>query len=71
MDNKPSVVDADHVLISEIEAIRAKNNKSWMKLVRLAFKYAPSEARATMKDIVEYDKEIAKLSARLSEKEDN
>ena len=32
-------------IIKEIEIIRAKNNKHWMDLYRLAFEYAPNKAR--------------------------
>ena len=31
-------------IINEIQKIRSKNNKHWMNLMRLAFKYAPKEA---------------------------
>ena len=31
-------------IIDNIEKIRSKNNKNWMDLVRLAYKYAPKEA---------------------------
>ena len=33
------------IIINKIEIIRSKNNKNWMDLLRLAFKYAPKEAK--------------------------
>lgn len=58
---------SDESLIDRLEEIRAKNNKSWMNLVRLAFKHAPNEARDIMKSIVDYDSQIGKITKKLSE----
>lgn len=42
----------DHLaIIDQIEAIRAKNNKNWMDVLRLAFKHAPKEAAEIMAGI--------------------
>ena len=57
-------------LINKLEEIRAKNNKSWMNLVRLAFKHAPDEARDIMKSIVDYDSQIGIITKQLSENSD-
>lgn len=57
----------DEELISKLEDIRAKNNKSWMNLVRLAFKSSPVEAREIMKTIVDYDSQINELTKKLSQ----
>ena len=38
-------------IIKEIEIIRAKNNKHWMDLYRLAFEYAPNKASKIVKQI--------------------
>lgn len=46
-------------IISNIEKIRSKNNKNWMNLMRLAFKFAPLEASKIMKKINKYDKQIS------------
>ena len=35
----------DLEIIDKIEQIRSKNNINWMNILRLAFKYAPDEAR--------------------------
>ena len=43
--------DTNHYLdiIDQIEKVRSRNNVNWMDVLRLAFKYAPDEARALMK----------------------
>ena len=46
-------------IINNIEKIRSKNNKNWMNLMRLAFKFAPLEASKIMKEINKYDKQIS------------
>jgi len=51
----------DSKIINQIEKIRSKNNKNWMDLLRLAFKYAPKEAKMILKRINQYDKKISKL----------
>ena len=55
-------------IISAIQVIRSKNNKNWMDLLRLAFKYAPKEASKIMKSINSSDKQISKYLNKLSEK---
>ena len=45
-------------IIDEVQAIRTKNNKSWMDVLRIAFKYAPDETLVVLKDILKHDKEI-------------
>ena len=57
------------MIIDEIQEIRTRNNKNWMDILRLAFKYAPKEAKRIMADITECDAEINKLSKRLAEGE--
>ena len=52
-------------IIDEIEKIRAKNNKLWMNLLRLALKYAPEEAKEIFNKIAEYDAEINKLMMKI------
>ncbi len=52
-------------LINSIQKIRAKNNKYWMDLLRLAFKYAPKEASSIIKKINSQDKKISKLLQKL------
>ena len=53
-------------IINSIEKIRAKNNKNWMEIMRLAFKYAPKQASNLVKKINKYDKEISILIKKLS-----
>ena len=53
-------------LIDQIEAIRGKNNKNWMDLLRLAFKHAPAEAGAIMAEIYQMDGDISSLARKLS-----
>ena len=53
-------------IINQITSIRAKNNLHWMGLLRLAIKHAPEEARRLLKDITKNDKDISKLTTRLS-----
>ena len=54
-------------ILDKIEIIRAQNNKNWMDLMRLAFKYAPEEAKEIMKNISECDQEVTKLTGKLAE----
>ena len=53
-------------IINEIQKIRSKNNKHWMNLMRLAFKYAPKEASKIMHNITKLDKKISSLTKNLS-----
>ncbi len=54
-------------IINKIEIIRAKNNRNWMNILKLAFKYAPKEAKEIMADISKCDQEINELTKRLAE----
>ena len=54
-------------LIKSIEQIRSKNNKNWMDLLRLAFKYAPKQASNIVKKINNHDKKISQLLKKLGE----
>ena len=56
----------DLEIIDEIQKVRGKNNKYWMDLMRLAFKYAPKEASKTIKKINILDKKISSLVAKLA-----
>lgn len=55
-------------VIDQIEAIRSKNNKNWMDLLRLAFKHAPEEAAEIMAGIYRDDAAISALVAKLTTK---
>lgn len=52
-------------VINSIEKIRSKNNKNWMDIMRLAFKYAPNQAKALVKKINLHDQKISKLLKKL------
>ena len=53
-------------IINKIQKTRSKNNKNWMDILRLAFKYAPREAGTLMKKINSADKKISILLKKLS-----
>ena len=48
-------------IISQIEKIRRNNNKNWMNLLRIAFKYAPKQTGDVMKKINKCDMQINAL----------
>ena len=54
-------------ILDEIQEIRAKNNKNWMDILRLAFKYSPVQAKMLMGKITEYDRQVSKLTEELGE----
>lgn len=53
-------------LIDEIEALRARNNTTWVSLVRLALEVAPERAKAILRQINETDAEISKRAKELA-----
>ena len=55
-------------LIDQIQNVRSKNNKYWMDVLRLAFKFAPDKASSLMKKINSNDQKISKLVKKLSSK---
>jgi hypothetical protein len=48
-------------IIDRIEAIRGRNNKNWMDLLRLAFRHDPEGAARIMSEIYMEDQEISRL----------
>ena len=54
-------------IISSIEKVRRINNKYWMDVLRLSFKFAPKQSRDLMKKINKNDKKISSLVSKLSE----
>jgi len=54
-------------LINQIQAIRAKNNKNWMDLVRLAFKLDKKRAQKIFMKITENDRRINALNRKMSD----
>ena len=55
-------------IINQIQKVRSKNNKYWMDVLRLAFKFAPNQASGLMKSINLNDEKISKLVKKLSNK---
>ncbi len=53
-------------IINQIESIRKKNNKNWMDILRIAFKYSPQNSAEVMREIYSQDKRISILSEKLS-----
>jgi hypothetical protein len=53
-------------IISNIQKVRSLNNKYWMDILRVAFKYAPIEAAKIIKKINVNDKKISVLISKLS-----
>ena len=55
-------------IIDQIEKVRSKNNKNWMDILRLAYKFAPREAANILKEIYREDKKISSLAKKLTTK---
>ena len=55
-------------VISKIENVRKKNNKNWMDILRIAFRYAPNEAAKVLAEIYKEDKKLNSLAKRLTKK---
>jgi len=53
------------LLIKQIEKVRAKNNKNWMDLYRLAFSKAPQESIMIVKRILKKDLTVSALAKKL------
>ena len=60
----------DSEIIDKIQGIRTRNNKNWMKILKLAFKYAPVEAKAIMSNITNCDAEINGLIKEMVKEEE-
>ena len=56
----------DDEIIDHIFAVRVVNNVPWKKLMKIAFKYAPDEARAAMREVNGNDRRISDLVGELS-----
>ena len=55
------------ILINQIQKIRSRNNVNWMNILRLAFKFAPKNAKIIMKKINSDDRKISSLLNKLSQ----
>jgi hypothetical protein len=54
-------------IICKISEIRNKNNECWMSILKVAFKYAPEEAKKIFQKITKNDRKINELSKELCE----
>lgn len=52
-------------IIDKVQAIRVKNNRAWMNILRLAFKAEPQKAKKIMTQINKNDAAVTKLMSRL------
>lgn len=55
--------------ISQIEKIRAENNKNWMDVLRLALKVGPEETKELLRSIIKRDKEVTATLEKLVEED--
>ena len=55
-------------IINQIQKTRAKNNRNWMDLLRLGFKYNPRESKKILKEIFKEDKKINTLVKKILKK---
>jgi hypothetical protein len=55
-------------VISKIENVRKKNNKNWMDILRIAFRYAPNDAAKVLAEIYKEDKKLNSLAKQLTKK---
>ena len=55
-------------VISKIENVRKKNNKNWMDVLRIAFRYAPDESAKVLAEIYKEDKKLNSLAKQLTKK---
>jgi len=53
-------------VISKIENVRKKNNKNWMDILRITFRYAPDEAGKVLAEIYKEDKTLNSLAKQLT-----
>lgn len=52
-------------IIKKIEQLRAKNNKNWMDMYRLAFSVAPEKSVEIVKKILKKDIKLSSLAKKL------
>lgn len=52
-------------IIDQIELVRSKNNGNWMDILRIAFKYSPTETAKVMSQIYKEDQKISTLAKKL------
>lgn len=52
-------------IITVITSIRARNNRNWMKLLRLALKAEPAKSKMILMRIAKNDREITRWTEQL------
>lgn len=52
-------------LIDEIFAVRVRNNVPWKRLMEIAFRHAPDETIAALREINENDQAVSRLVGEL------
>ena len=55
-------------IIDKIEKVRKKNNKNWMDILRIAFKFAPDESSKVLSQIYKEDRRLNTLAKKLTRK---
>ncbi len=60
-------MDKTEEILNKIQKIREANNRNWMRILKLAFFYAPERAKLIMKAICDRDQEINELTKELIE----
>ena len=53
-------------IIDQIEAIRTKNKKNWMDILRVAFKHSPEESAKILSEILSMDEKLLNISKKLT-----
>ena len=53
------------LIVNQIKKIRAKNNKCWMELLKLALDYAPEKSKKVLLEINKNDKKISSLISKI------
>ena len=53
-------------IIKQITEARKKNNNNWMKLLKIAFQYAPDKAKKILSEINKQDRKINSYTTKLS-----
>ena len=65
--NKKSIIKKNLKIIDQIEKLRSRNNRNWMDILRVAFRHSPKESAKILKEILDMDKKLLKISKKLSE----
>lgn len=57
----------DEYMVELITTARARNNRLWMSLLKLAVKHAPEEAKPILREINKNDRDISQWLESLAE----